>query len=166
MSAAPSGGNSSETIAWGLRDDAKPYLISEVTEIFTMVKSENADYAIFGVSPVPPAQVVPNLRQRSAFGSTVTIFGHPNLLPLAWSHTCVLSNMREAREFLKTKTDVYFAHKCDTLNGSSGSAVLDDATLEVVGIHSGGKDTAESSGGWNAGTPLLETPLAEVLKSL
>src|SRR5262245_29615265 len=38
------------------------------------------------------------------------------------------------------KTD--FGHRCDTLNGSSGSPVISDATGDVIGLHHFGFDTA------------------------
>ena len=45
---------------------------------------------------------------------------------------CIVS--QEAAEGVtSTKTD--FAHKCDTLGGSSGSPIFDDRSLEVVGLH-------------------------------
>ncbi len=43
----------------------------------------------------------------------------------------------------------------------------DDKTLEVIGIHDGGRAQAQNMGGtWNYGTHLLETPLAEILSNL
>ncbi len=105
------------------------------------------EYSIFRVSPVPPSSMPVNLKTKPGEGTTLTIFSNPEGRPLEWSKTCPLIDARATQ----------LSHTCDTQGGSSGAAVLDDTTLEVIGVHWGG------SGDENIATYLISTPLAEIL---
>lgn len=110
------------------------------------------DYAVFEVNPVPRATVAVDFHGRAPVGTTTTLFGHPDARPLEWSKTCSVQPGIDATY----PEPSMLAHACDTEPGSSGSAILSDASLEVIGIHDGG-------GSWNYGTFIVDTPLAEIM---
>ena len=141
------------TVAWGKRTDKAAYLTSTCTTILAEQLDANAgiDYAIFRVSPAPPVKVDVDLGARPNDGTTLTIFGFPQLRPLEWSQTCRLTASSSTNQF---------EHDCDTEPGSSGSTILGDATLKVVGIHDG------ASGSLNYGTYLAATPIADFITTM
>lgn len=136
------------TVKWGVRKDDTAYLTSDCTRLVDAKLSGHLDYAIFRVSPVPTAKVEIDLTNRPPVGHTLTIFGHPKRRPLEWSGVCKLAAGTTAGANSKQ-----FGHQCDTEPGSSGSTILDDTTVRVMGIHSGG------SSAWNVGGFLIDTPL-------
>ncbi len=105
------------------------------------------EYSIFQVSPVPPVALPVNLKTKPGAGTSLTVFSHPEGRPLEWSQLCTLTDPGQTG----------FSHGCDTQGGSSGAVVIDDSTLEVIGIHWGGSGTG------NAATYVISTPLAEIL---
>jgi hypothetical protein len=138
------------TVDWGYRKDKAPYLRSKCTMILAAELNDDRDYAIFKVDVAPTASVEIDLSARPKTGSTITIFGHPQLRPLEWSQTCTLesaSNGNWGR--------YEFSHQCDTEPGNSGSVVIDDQSLKIIGIHDGGRIP------WNYGTFVLDTPIQE-----
>jgi V8-like Glu-specific endopeptidase len=140
------------TVEWGYRKDKAPYMKSNCTMILAAELNDNRDYAIFRVSPVPPVSVEMDLSVKPKIGSTLTIFGHPQLRPLEWSQTCTLENPSNGG----WGTDE-FSHQCDTEPGNSGSTILDDSTLKIIGIHDGGRVP------WNYGTYIVNTPVREFI---
>jgi hypothetical protein len=142
-------------IQWGLRKDATPYLVSRCKEILAYELNDDRDYAIFTVDNAPSAYVEVDLTEKPANGAVITIFGHPQARPLEWSKTCVVEPGSKG----KWGADE-FSHQCDTEPGNSGSTIIDDTTLKVVGIHDGGRAP------WNYGTYLLSTPIAEYANQL
>lgn len=136
------------TVRWGVRRDKAAYLTSRCTEIVDARLSRDIDYAIFRVSPAPAAKVDVDLSARPPVGRRITIFGHPQLRPLEWSGTCTVQSGLAVGYGQR-----HFAHQCDTEAGSSGSTVLDDTTLRVIGIHDGGSPS------WNYASYLFDTPL-------
>jgi V8-like Glu-specific endopeptidase len=141
------------SIRWGFRRDKAPYLTSRCTTILAQQQNNARDYAIFRVSPVPPVSVgVAFVTSRAPTNTPLTIFGHPQGRALEWSKTCTLQPA-SAGGFGAG----HFSHQCDTEPGSSGSSILDDSTLRVVGIHDGGNTR------WNYATHLSDTPLAEFI---
>jgi V8-like Glu-specific endopeptidase len=164
----PREGSCDQEIKWGLRKDAEPYLVSKCVKVLSMAKNSNVDYAIFMVDPVPQFAIKPNLTKRAGVGTVVTVFGYPKTRPLEWSHTCEVREKKESGGlFISTYFTKGIFHKCDTEPGNSGSTLIDDKTLEVIGIHGGGKpQSAMREGTWNYGTHLLDTPLAEILKNI
>jgi V8-like Glu-specific endopeptidase len=139
------------SVKWGLRVDKAPYLTSRCTSIVAEEWSDKRDYAFLRVTPIPPVKVDLKSGKRPAFETKITIFGHPQKRPLEWSQTCRLKN-RSIGGFA-----FGFAHRCDTEPGNSGSTILDDASLEVIGVHDGGSTAA------NYATYLVDTPIDEVL---
>lgn len=139
-------------IFWGYRADKQPYLTSTCSRVLAAETNRDRDYGIFRVSPVPPTSVKPNLGQRPMVGTSITIFSHPYHRPLEWSKTCTI-----AEASMGGYGRGQFSHQCDTEPASSGATILDDTTLEVIGIHDGGRVP------WNVGTFLSEAPLSEFL---
>jgi V8-like Glu-specific endopeptidase len=152
---------SDTTVDWGVRDGKDAYLHSTCEKLlFAQRDAVGNDFAIFKVSPVPPVAVGIELERQAQVGDQLTIFSHPEELPLRWSQNCVVES--------STDTDLppqSMQHKCDTNPGSSGATVLDDNTLKVVAIHDGGHLTAPAEG-MNYGTYLTNTEVRDALKSL
>jgi V8-like Glu-specific endopeptidase len=137
-------------VKWGFRKDKAPYMTSTCSVVLAMEQSSARDYAIFKVEPVPPVAVEIDDSARPAVDTSLTIFGHPQLRPLEWSKVCLLKPSSAGGWGLDQ-----FSHQCDTEPGNSGSSILDDSSLKVVGIHDGGNTQ------WNYGTYLYNTPIAE-----
>lgn len=150
------------TIDWGVREGKEPYLQSKCDMVLFAQTNKliGSDFAILKVSPAPPVSVPVELERKAAVGDAITIFSHPEELPLQWSKTCVVEE----------STDLIFSaaalqHKCDTNPGSSGATLLDATTGKVVGIHGGGRLTSVSEG-MNYGTFMTNTEITESLKSI
>ncbi len=156
------------TIEWGVREGATSYLKSKCLEIIVAQRNDQNDYALIKVSPVPPVAIAPDIKRHAAIGDSVTIFSHPEELPLRWSGACGIERLHHP-----DLPDSAIQHKCDTKPGSSGATIIDVVTLKVVGIHDGGM-SAESSiqdgsplaTGMNYGTFILSSPLGEILQNL
>lgn len=147
------------TISWGIREGVEPYMTSTCESIvIAQLNQDGNDFALIKVSPVPTAAVAPELNRRAVVGDTLTMFSHPEELPLRWSPFCGVE--REQHSDLPKGA---FHHKCDTNPGSSGATILNILTLKVIGIHDGG--VVNSNGGMNYGTYIMNSPLYEALKS-
>ncbi|MBX3228275.1 MAG: trypsin-like peptidase domain-containing protein [Labilithrix sp.] len=147
------------TVDWGYRRDEPAYLRSACRIVLAAEYSVSRDYAVFVVDPVPPVKVAVDLAGRAADGRRITMFGHPLNRGLEWSRTCTVE---PSSNLLAIGSDGtwgagMFTHQCDSERGSSGSALLDDETLAIVGIHNGGVQP------WNYATHVVDTPLAELL---
>ena len=136
-------------VEWGARKGVAPYLVSTCQVVLAQETSATADYAIFTVDEAPRA-FARIARAPTEIGRAVSIFGHPLQRPLEWSGICELLDPVQGGF---DRAD--FAHQCDTEDGNSGSTVLDAATAEIVGIHSGGTVP------YNYGTAILRTPITE-----
>jgi hypothetical protein len=137
-------------VKWGLRKDAEPYLVTKCKTILAYELNNDRDYAIFTVEEVPSALVEVDLSAPAPIGAPITIFGHPQARPLEWSQTCTVEDAAKGK-WGKSE----FSHQCDTEPGNSGSTVIDDNSLKVIGIHDGGRAP------WNYATVLLETPIKQ-----
>lgn len=140
------------TVEWGYRKDKPAYLKSKCVTVLAAELNDNRDYAIFKVDVAPEAKIEMELEERAKVGTPLTIFGHPQLRPLEWSKTCVLEEGSNGG----WGTDE-FSHQCDTEPGNSGSTIINDTTLKIVGIHDGGRVP------WNYGTYITDTPIREFL---
>lgn len=141
------------SVAWGFRKDDPSYMTSQCQIVLAGEYNRNRDYAIFVVRPIPPVEVAVDYAARPAVGTPITIFGHPRSRPLEWSQLCTVQPASNGGYGVDM-----FTHQCDTEGGSSGSSILDDRTLKVIGIHDGGRVP------WNYGTFLANTPLAELME--
>ncbi len=148
------------TVAWGIRGEKKPYLISKCESVVIQQRSENGDFAIFKVSPVPPVSIAPDLYRHAASGDTLTIFSHPVDMTLQWSKLCGVE-MKQDSEVPKPSLN----HQCDTNPGSSGAAIINALSLKIVAIHNGGY-VDEHGIGTNFGTFITDSPLRDKLIEL
>jgi V8-like Glu-specific endopeptidase len=150
------------TVAWGVREGKEAYMTSNCEKVIAAQQDDVNDFAIFKVSPVPPASVKVDLSAKITQGDRVTLFSHPEELPLRWSKYCVV----------QSKLDPMFSpdtlqHKCDTNPGSSGATILDAFTGMVVGIHDGGYlSNPTRHFGVNYGTYVTNQPVSDELKAL
>lgn len=149
-----------ETIDWGVRDAEKPYLTSKCLEVIAAQRSDFVDFAIVKVDPIPPVAIPVDLERHAVLGDTVTIFSHPDEMPLQWSQMCGIE-----KETHPDLSPAYLKHKCDTNPGSSGATIINALTLKVIGIHDGGV-VDENGKGLNYGTFIMDSPLLELLKKL
>ncbi len=140
------------TVDWGYRKDKAPYLKSKCVTVLAAELNDDRDYAIFKVDVAPTAKIELDLSARPKVGSTITIFGHPQLRPLEWSKTCSIEESSKGGWGVDQ-----FSHQCDTEPGNSGSTIIDDTTLKIIGIHDGGRVP------WNYGTFITDTPVREFL---
>lgn len=150
------------TVKWGVRDTKEAYLTSQCETIVAMQRDDVNDFAIFKVSPAPTAKVPVDLKKQITQGYKITIFSHPEELPLRWSKYCTVQKAPNLDADFSPDT---LQHKCDTNPGSSGATIIDAFTGKVVGIHDGGHLTAPQDG-MNYGTYLTNPAVADVLKTL
>jgi V8-like Glu-specific endopeptidase len=157
------------TIEWGLRIGRTPYLNSTCEKIIVAQRYNGNDYALIKVSPIPPVAIAPEMQRRAIIGDTVTIFSHPDELPLRWSRSCGIERLQHPE-----LPEGSIQHKCDTNPGSSGATILNSLTLKVVGIHDGGINGDEDiedvyspeATGMNFGTFIFNSPLYDALREV
>ena len=157
-------------IEWGVREEIEPYLKSQCEKIIIQQTDYLNDYAVMKVSPIPPVAIMPEMKRRATIGDTLTVFSHPNKLPLYWSQFCGVE-----RQFHGDLPKNTIQHKCDTNPGSSGASLINTLSLKVVGIHDGGVDGIDGindpnlrpvNTGMNYGTFIMNSPLFEALTEL
>jgi V8-like Glu-specific endopeptidase len=148
------------TIDWGVREGVEPYLISKCEKIIIVQQDETTnDYALIKVTPIPEMAIAPDLERRAIIGDSLTMFSHPEELPLRWSQACEVERVQHP-----DLPQGAFHHKCDTNPGSSGATILSLLTLKVIGIHNGG--VLNENGDMNYGTYIMNSPLFEELKKI
>ncbi|MBC7743159.1 MAG: trypsin-like peptidase domain-containing protein [Bdellovibrionaceae bacterium] len=160
-----------ETIQWGLREGAEPYLTSQCKEIIAAVRNNDEyDFAIIKVDPIPPTFIPVDLNHKPLCGQALTLFSHPDFEPLRWSKSCVVE-----KNLHPDFSPLALQHKCDSLKGSSGAALLDRASLKIVAVHVGGAEAEPDrnepafpavKSGLNYGTYVLGTPFEAALRQL
>lgn len=148
------------SVEWGHRQGVSAYLVSTCEKIVFAQRSVNSDFAILKVSPVPDAFVSVEMRRTPVASDSITIFSHPQNLPLKWSGTCVVESQLDP-----LLSPAMLHHKCDTNPGSSGATIIDATTNRVVGIHIGGRATASGTG-MNYGTYITHPELLSALRQL
>tara|TARA_B110001454_G_C12723272_1_gene436181 strand:- start:17077 stop:17823 length:747 start_codon:yes stop_codon:yes gene_type:complete len=146
-------------VFWNVREGRQPSGVSNCRQLLVLELNNQKDYALFRVDNPPRSAVKIRLSGRPALGTRVTIFSHPFKNPLTWSGTC---EIRRALNFGLPLHAIH--HTCDTNPGSSGAAIIDAMTLEVVGIHGGG--VSVGSTGANYATYIDWTYIPAVLQRL
>jgi V8-like Glu-specific endopeptidase len=133
------------SVAWGRRAGTT-VMTSTCTRILAMQDQKPYDYAFFEVDPIPPA-AIPFWSSAGSVGNAVstsgTVFSHPQGRDLEWSKTCYIPPLAIA-----------FSHSCDTEPGSSGAAMIEDASLRIVGIHHSSDNISVNHGVYLNGTSL------------
>ncbi len=111
------------------------------------------DYAILKLDVAPSAAVSIDTSRWPLPGMRITVLGYPQKRGLEWSQSCELRSGFEGKfgKFM-------FSHQCDTEHGNSGSPVLEESSLKLVGIHKGGVAP------WNSATFLKATPVLDAVK--
>ncbi len=154
-------------IRWGFRGSRSEQSLPESRcERILVAKDDTktgVDFALLLVDNPPSAKVPVTLATTAKVGTKITIFGHPKGRPLEWSKTCTIQPGTSFfsgdggldADAANGPSTEFFAHQCDTEPGNSGSTVLDDKTLAVVGIHDGGYPN------WNYGTYVTRTAIAD-----
>ena len=148
------------TVSWGKRGNKEAYLVSNCERLILAQRSQRGDFAIFKVSPEPSATIAPDLQRHAIIGDTLTLFSHPEFMPLQWSQLCGYERASDPE-----LPSMALLHQCDTNPGSSGAAIIDALSLKIVAIHDGGHADANNQG-MNYGTFILSSPLAEKLREL
>ena len=80
----------------------------------------------------PPEASIPLSHNIPEPNAKITLFGFPLGRTLVWSGTCLL------QDTLGIFSQNYVGHQCDTEGGNSGSALIDDTDLSIIGVHDGG----------------------------
>lgn len=134
-------------ITWSFLEGADPEesLKSKCVSVVAAEFTSERDYAVLQYEPAPKSRLAVNLDKAPELGDEISIFSHPNGLPLSWSGVCTHDGEYKG---------LRFSYGCDTFSGSSGAAIL-DKDFRVVGIHNMGSDFYQT----NAGTYLLEIPV-------
>ncbi len=146
-------------VYWGDRQGRQPSLVSTCRQVLVLEDSNQKDYALFRVDVAPRAAVKVLIQGRPSLGARVTIFSHPFKGPLLWSGVCEIS-----RALTYGINNSMLQHNCDTNPGSSGAAIVDVNSLQVVGIHDGG--VSRGLMGSNYGTYIDFTYIPTVLQRL
>lgn len=131
------------TVEWNHRISYKDYpnaplepkkFIGRCTRVaswqFTGGDYKTIDHAIFRVDVAPEVYAPIDPKPALAEGDAVHQFAHPGGNKLIWIDNCKITG----------KPLQYFKHNCWTANGSSGGALIDAKTYNVVGVLSMGSD--------------------------
>jgi len=138
--------SSSYNITWAYTEtNRQGKLVSSCQEVIAKENNNLRDYAVLRYSPAPSSSLPINASNRPRLGDRLTIFSHPNGVPLSWSGYC-----NHKGNFSSQK----FSYDCDTKGGSSGAAVL-NAKMEIIGVHNLGSGYQQV----NAGTYLADIPV-------
>lgn len=146
-------------VFWGVREGKNPTSVSNCRQVLILELNNQKDYALFRVDNPPRVSVKVKLQGRPALGTRVTIFSHPFKSPLTWSGVCEITR---ALNYGLNVNAIH--HRCDTNPGSSGAAIVDVTSMEVVGIHDGG--VSQATTGANYGTYIDWTYIPAVLQRL
>lgn len=146
-------------VFWNVRDGRQPSAVSNCRQVLVLELNNQKDYALFRVDNPPRASVKIRIQGRPALGTRVTIFSHPFKSALTWSGTCDISR---ALSYGLNVNAIH--HSCDTNPGSSGAAIVDAVSMDVVGIHDGG--VSQGLSGSNYGTYIDWTYIPAVLRRL
>lgn len=157
-------------IHWGVREGKNATSVSQCKKVLVLEYTKSKDYALFIVDKPPRVALPIRLNTPVPLGTRVTIFSHPFTQPLSWSGICDVRKSFAARDLNSLGTGTLqvplamIHHQCDTNPGSSGAAIIDVQTLEVVGIHDGGYASGVS--GYNYGTYISSTYIPAALERL
>lgn len=148
-----------DQVFWGVREGKAATLVSNCKQLLVKEHTKGRDYALFLVDKAPRVSLPIKLDGRAQLSTRITIFSHPFKQPLTWSGIC------DIRKSFGSQAPLgMIHHQCDTNPGSSGAAILDANTLEVIGIHGGG--WAEGVSGYNYGTYIDATYIPTILSRM
>ena len=139
--------NSFYDVSFGVRGQSSGFLKGHCKKIVAAENNDFRDFAIIELDQAPVEKLALKLSNMAIEGNEVTIYSHPGKSPLEWSQDCILLDKRSDK-LNRIQYD------CDTEGGSSGAAVLDKATLDIVAIHTNG--TPDTYFGHNSGTTMQD----------
>ena len=139
--------NSKYDVSFGVRGNLLGNVKGQCDKIIIAENSTKLDFAIIKLTKAPQEAIFLKENSRAVKGKEVTIYSHPSKRALEWSQVCFLLG-RRMDELNRIQYD------CDTEGGSSGAAVLDTASLEILAIHTNG--TSNSYYGHNSGQPIQD----------
>lgn len=127
-------------ISWGVRGRYKGYLDSKCVRIIAAENSIKRDFALIKVDRAPKDQFNIYNGGEPELNRSMTIYSHPMKRPLQWSKNCNNLGRKDLGQW-NSNRDYYLNrihYSCDTEGGSSGAAVIDSDTYEVLAIHNSG----------------------------
>lgn len=139
------------TIEFGKRVGTTPTSVPCV-EWISAEFTPQRDYAYLHISEVPTAALIVATTERASSDVALTIFSHPRGRDLEWSRLCV------ARPSDPEQGPDRLTYVCDTEPGSSGAAVLNDETGEIVAVHNGAGYPHQP---WNYSTHIDAAPISD-----
>ena len=128
------------TISWGVRGNFKGYLESKCVKIIAAENSVKRDFAIIKVDNAPKGQFSLYRGGEPELNREMTIYSHPMKRPLQWSKNCHNLGRKDLGQW-NSNRDYYLNrlhYSCDTEGGSSGAAVIDSNSFEILAIHNSG----------------------------
>jgi V8-like Glu-specific endopeptidase len=138
---------STYNVSFGVRGRSNGHLTGQCEKIIIAEYSRDLDFAIIKLTNAPDEAIWLKENSKAIQGNKVTIYSHPNKRALEWSSNCSLLHRR--RDGLNR-----IQYDCDTEGGSSGAAVLDVETSDIVAIHTNG--TQDTYFGHNSGQPIQD----------
>ena len=147
------------TVGWGNRSARGPRLVSKCLKILAMIVDDiqGLDYAFLQVDAYPSVSIALETKVPAHVDDPVTLFSHPFNGILLWSPPCLLQPTTS-----NVILEAYLFHRCDTVGGSSGAALLSAKTGRIVGVHDGAFGSDAS--GANFATRIERTPALALLK--
>lgn len=136
-------------VEFGRRQGHTPR-VTRCLEIVAAEFSDARDFAYLRIADPPIAVVPVRSSTTTSEAAALSVLSHPYGRPLSWSGFCAPMPDQGPEDERLTR----LRHDCDTLNGSSGAAILDATTGEVVAVHGG---AASGNLPWNYATRIEAT---------
>ena len=128
------------TVSWGVRGSYRGYLHSKCVRIIAAENSIERDFALIEVDNAPKDQFNLYTGGEPELNRSMTIYSHPMKRPLQWSKECKNLGRKDLGQWSSNRS--YYLNRvhyeCDTEGGSSGAAVIDSSTYEILAIHNSG----------------------------
>ncbi len=132
--------NKSLLTSWGVRGSYKGYLNSRCVRIIAAENSIERDFAFIKVDNAPRSQFGLYTGGEPELNRDMTIYSHPMKRPLQWSKKCKNLGRKDLGQWNSNRA--YYLNRvhysCDTEGGSSGAAVIDPDSYEILAIHNSG----------------------------
>ena len=128
------------TVSWGVRESYRGYLHSRCVRIIAAENSIERDFALVKVDKAPRDQFNLYTGGEPELNRNMTIYSHPMKRPLQWSKECKNLGRKDLGQWNSNRN--YHLNRihysCDTEGGSSGAAVIDSDSYEILAIHNSG----------------------------
>ncbi len=128
------------SISWGVRESYRGYLNSRCVKIIAAENSIKRDFALIEVDNAPKSLFSLYTGGEPELNQDMTIYSHPMKRPLQWSKKCKNLGRKDLGQWNSNRA--YYLNRlhyaCDTEGGSSGAAVIDPNSYEILAIHNSG----------------------------